>query len=154
LARLVSTRITLWQKDNAFYDKRYEASSRDDVSEAPPKKPRQNENSRKAPILAAVQPQGERRPRADSMDRNKKKDRSPTPPLDIYENNIGHRFKIPYLLWLTSRMWAFLYNSAQGNHFFVIDRNGVSFNPKELQPIEWCGIIKQLWSKLKCRLTN
>ena len=51
LARLVSARITLWQKDKAFNDKRYEASSRDDVSEAPSKKPRHDENSRKAPIL-------------------------------------------------------------------------------------------------------
>ena len=48
LARLVSARITLWQKDKAFNDKSYEANPRDDAVEAPSK------NSRKAPILAAV----------------------------------------------------------------------------------------------------
>jgi len=60
LARLVSARITLWQKDKAFNDKRYEASSRDDASEAPSKKPRHDENSRKAPILAAFPPPDDR----------------------------------------------------------------------------------------------
>ena len=54
LARLVSARITLWQKDKAFNDKRYDSSSRDDSSGAPSKKPRHDENSRQAPILAAA----------------------------------------------------------------------------------------------------
>ena len=35
LARLVSARITSWQNDKAFNDKRYETSSRDDSSGAP-----------------------------------------------------------------------------------------------------------------------
>ena len=50
----VSARITLWQKDKAFNDKRYEANPRDEAVEAPSKTPRHDENSRKAPILAAV----------------------------------------------------------------------------------------------------
>ena len=54
LARLMSARITLWQKDKAFNVKRYETNPRDDASEAPPKKPRHDENSRHASILAAV----------------------------------------------------------------------------------------------------
>jgi hypothetical protein len=63
LARLVSARITRWQKDKAYNDKRYESSSSsapDDVSEAQRKKPRHEEQSRKAPILSAVSAAGER----------------------------------------------------------------------------------------------
>ena len=51
---------SLWQKDKAFNDKSYEASPLDDVSEAPSKKPRHDEKSRKAPFLAAVSFQYER----------------------------------------------------------------------------------------------
>ena len=54
LARLVSARIVLWQKDKAFNDKHYEANPGDDISDAPSKKPRHYENSRKASILTAV----------------------------------------------------------------------------------------------------
>jgi len=54
LTRLVSARITLWQKDKAFNDKRYEANPCDDASEA------QSENSRKSPILVAVSSQVKR----------------------------------------------------------------------------------------------
>ena len=49
----MSARITLWPKDKAFNDKRYEAiphSSHADASEVQSKKPRQDEHSRKAHI--------------------------------------------------------------------------------------------------------